>query len=213
MATATRTLLAIAATAATVVALTPTAASAHASAQTTSAVAGSYGSVDIRIPHGCGSAATVTVTVDIGDGVTAVKPQRKPGWATDIDLDGDGNVTAVTWTADEPLPDGLYEDFGLAVKWPDTPGDTVFFPTIQTCVGGSEEAWVQRPDGDRELDRPAPAVTVDERGDTHEHGSHDNHTTGGDGTTATALLVLAGATSGVAVAGGAVLLRRHRTGN
>lgn len=61
-----------------------------------------------------------------------------------------------------PLPDDLRDAFELSVRLPETPGETLAFPSVQTCEQG-EAAWVQlAADGQDpdELDMPAPLFTV-----------------------------------------------------
>jgi uncharacterized protein YcnI len=162
--------------------LTATVASAHATAQNTNAPSGGYGYLDIRIPHGCDGQPTISVAVQIPDGVVGVKPERKAGWTTTTvkgpitPYESHGNtisegVVEVVWTTDDPLPDDMFEDFGMSVKWPDQPGDTLYFPTVQQCPEGGEAAWIEIPAEGQDphaLDAPAPAVVL--TGGTHDHG-------------------------------------------
>ena len=149
-------------------------AAAHVSPSVTSAPAGSYLKLDLRVPHGCGEAGNTTVVeVGIPAGITSVTPQVVPGWtiertieqlATPLDDGHGGQITertsAVTWTGG-PLPHDQLEEFGLSVKLPDEPGTTITFPTIQTCDDGSTAEWIQvAADGEDEPERPAPAVAL-----------------------------------------------------
>jgi len=165
------------------VSLTATAVSAHATAQNTNAPSGGYGYLDIRVPHGCDGAPTLSVAVKIPDGVVGVKPERKAGWTTTTTkgpitpYDSHGTtisegVVEVMWTTNDPLPDDMFEDFGLSVKWPDRPGETLYFPTVQQCPDGGEVAWIEIPaegQDSHSLDAPAPAVTLS--GGSDDHGT------------------------------------------
>jgi len=113
-------------------------ASAHVSAQMygSTATSGGYGFTFLRVPHGCGADATNKVTVQIPQGVTAVKPQAKAGWVVSKTKDDSGNITEVSWSKGV-LPTDEFEDFGLAVKWPTLAegvhSQAVYLPTIQVC--------------------------------------------------------------------------------
>lgn len=164
---------------------------AHTTANPSTTAAGAYAVVDMRVPHGCDGAATTALTVRIPDGVTSVKPEQITGWDVETEIgpydepfENHGTiitegVQVVTWTVQEgadPLPDDLFRDFGLSVKLPDTVGETLAFPSIQTCEDGTEAAWIETSDDpDAELDMPAPLVTLTAGGD--EHGSADGSAT------------------------------------
>lgn len=163
-------------------------AAAHVTADPSATAAGGYAVVDLRVPHGCDGEATNEVEVQIPDGVISVKPEQVPGWTATtelgaydepVELHGSEvteGVKVVTWTADDgqELPDDQYRDFGLSVRFPDAEGETLTFPAIQTCVDGSEEAWIETSDDpEAELDHPAPTITLTAAGDGHG---------GGDGT-------------------------------
>ena len=67
------------------------------------------------------------------------------------------------YTARTPVEDGFRDTFELSVNIPeDAAGQTLYFPTIQTCESG-ESAWIEIPaegqDHD-DLESPAPAVEV-----------------------------------------------------
>ena len=55
------------------------------------------------------------------------------------------------------------------MKLPDTPGETIYFPTIQTCDNGQSNDWIEIPEeGEEEPESPAPAIAVNEAaGDGH----------------------------------------------
>jgi len=178
------------------VSLTATAVSAHATAQNTNAPSGGYGYLDIRVPHGCDGTPTLSVAVQIPDGVVGVKPERKAGWTTTTTkgpitpYDSHGTtisegVVEVVWSTNDPLPDDMFEDFGLSVKWPDRPGETLYFPTVQQCPDGGEVAWIEIPAEGQDphsLDAPAPAVTLS--GGSDDHGATDPAEAGAMATTA-----------------------------
>lgn len=137
-------------------------ASAHATVQLygSSATAGGYGVMFIRIGHGCAKAATDTVEVSIPAGFSSVRPQQMPGWNAETIKNADGVTTGVKWSGGS-LPDAQFADFGVSVKYPATAG-TYAIPVVQRC-GTAEEAWIQIPaegQDSHSLKYPAPTVKV-----------------------------------------------------
>jgi len=162
---------AAAAVAVAVVAAGP--ASAHVTLQPTEAVAGTYLQAMLSVPHGCDGASTVAIRVKLPDGVLSVKPQMKPGWTVEIKtrkLEGELpklHGKTITETVDEvawrggPLPDNLYDSFGLIMKLPEG-GKTLYFPVVQECDKGVSR-WIEIPAAGQkpgELHHPAPALRL-----------------------------------------------------
>jgi periplasmic copper chaperone A len=148
----------------------PTAA-AHVTANPREAVAGEFAMIAFRVPHGCEDSPTTSLTVRIPDGVVSVTPQSVPGWrvttksgklAQPVDLHGETiteGVQEVTWSGGS-LDPHQFLDFGISMRMPDTPGETVWFPAIQRCEQG-QTRWIQIPvSGEPEPDEPAPGVTL-----------------------------------------------------
>lgn len=147
---------------------------AHITAQPNEAVAGTYFETALKVPHGCDGSATVAIQVAIPADVLSVKPQMKPGWQVDMQtrtidppLKGehgaviDRAVSTVEWRGG-PLPDSLYDSFGLVMKLPDSPGKTLWLPVVQTCENGRRE-WTEIPmegQGWHALHSPAPFVRL-----------------------------------------------------
>jgi uncharacterized protein YcnI len=149
-------------------------ASAHVTAQPNEAAADSYFLTAFSVPHGCDGSATIAVRMKIPDGVTSVKPQMKAGWEVSIktrNLDkpaAAGHGATVGETVDEvawrggPLPDNLFDTFGLLMKLPDAPGQTLYFPVIQECQQGVHR-WIEIPTGQQtwgDLPEPAPFLRL-----------------------------------------------------
>ncbi|HVY12085.1 MAG TPA: YcnI family protein [Alphaproteobacteria bacterium] len=144
---------------------------AHVTANPATGLAGKYFQTSLRVTHGCDGSPTVSITVTIPDGVMSVHPQAKPGWkismkkhALDHAMDmGHGkmameSVNEITWSGE--LADDQYDDFGLVMKLPDSVGQTLWFPTVQTCTKG-ENRWVEIPkEGQDWHDVPKPAPFV-----------------------------------------------------
>ena len=159
---------------------------AHVTADPGEITAGDYAMINLRVPHGCDGAATTSVTVQIPDTVASVTPQFIPGWdvetttgplAEPVELHGetvDEGIREVTWSGGTPIPDGVFFDFGISALMPDASGETLYFPTVQTC-GETETAWVEVPEegGDgHDLETPVPAVTLTAAADSvHDHGA------------------------------------------
>lgn len=142
-------------------------ANAHAGAELYGKVAkpNGYGNVFIRIPHAEKDKSTVKVEVQIPSGVTAVKPQQISGWNESRVMDLEGkNVTSVIWS-NGSLLDTSFADFGISLKWPNTPGEKVYFKVIQTLNDGTLVSWVEIPAPGvdaHSLSKPAPSVTLED---------------------------------------------------
>lgn len=146
---------------------------AHATLETREAPADSYYKAVIRVGHGCDGSPTLTLRLQIPDGVVAVKPMPKPGWTLDtviapypqpVDL-GHGRsasegVREVVWSG--RLLDAHYDEFVARVKLPDRPGATLYFPVVQACEKGAHR-WIEIPAAGRstdDLEEPAPALKL-----------------------------------------------------
>ena len=148
------------------------AAAAHVTANPSSAPADSFAVISLRVPHGCDEAPTTAISVKVPDGIVEATPQAVPGWRSEVvegklaqpvELEGETiteGVKQVTWTGG-PLSPHEFTDFGLSVKLPNTPGKTIYFPTVQRCTGGKTTRWITiTPPGAEEPESPAPAVQL-----------------------------------------------------
>jgi uncharacterized protein YcnI len=146
--------------------LLPQFANAHAGAELYGKVAkpNSYGNVFIRIPHAAKDRSTIKVEVEIPSGVTAVKPQQISGWVQSMNYDSDNKtIKSVTWS-NGSLPDNSFADFGISLKWPNTPGERVYFKVIQTLDDNSTIGWIETPSANvdsHSLSKPAPFITLE----------------------------------------------------
>jgi uncharacterized protein YcnI len=111
--------------------------------------------------------------IKVPDGVMSAKPQMKPGWTVEIKkkhLDApqpglhgrviNDVVDEVVWHGG-PLPDSLYDTFGLVVKLPDPPGN-LYFPAVQECEKGVTR-WIEIPAAGQSSDalhEPAPFIRL-----------------------------------------------------
>lgn len=149
------------------------AASAHVSVIANTTAAGSYALLTFGVPHGCDGSSTTKVAIKIPEEINAVTPTVNPNWEVEKVMvplnpaitDSHGNqiterVDQVVYTAKTPLPDGYRDAFVLSLKVPDVAGETLSFPTIQTCEVG-ETAWIEPTvEGQDEPDHPAPEFDV-----------------------------------------------------
>jgi periplasmic copper chaperone A len=148
-------------------------ASSHVTLATKEAPVGAEYKAVFRVPHGCKGSATITLSVEMPDGMIAVKPQPKPGWQIEIvkgtydkpyhlyRSEVTAGVKSVTWFGGK-LPDDYYDEFALIGHLDKglQPGSRLYFPIVQTCEQGVDR-WVEIPDDGHSSERrrfPAPFV-------------------------------------------------------
>ncbi|MCW2804942.1 MAG: periplasmic copper chaperone [Propionibacteriaceae bacterium] len=208
------------AAAAGLVALSATTAAAHVSVSPNSSAAGGFSLLTLSVSHGCDGSPTTRLDMKIPDGINAVTPTVTDGWTvtkvmSTLDTpitDSHGStiterVSEVVYTAKTPLPDGYRAAFELSMQLPDKAGETLAFPTVQTCERG-EAAWIEIPDEGQtedDLEAPAPAFTITAAAAGEHVADVDTHPTAeprtaADETTASA----AGAVAWAALALGAI---------
>lgn len=135
---------------------------AHVTLDTAHAPADSYVRLAVRVPHGCGGAATVAIRLQVPHSLVSVCPAPKPGWtlglvAGEAAEPGAGAHSAgplpreIAWRGG-PLPDDQFDEFLLMVRTPAAPGETLSFPFVQECEGGAVNRWIER----AEAGQPAP---------------------------------------------------------
>ena len=149
-----RPLLALVAAAGATVLLAP-AAGAHVEPDVETVPAGGEATVSFVAEHGCDESPTVKVEIQLPDDVADAAAVEKAGWQTDV---ADG-VAVFEWEGVGGDDSGA---FGVDFTAPNTPGETLLFPTIQTCTEGSID-WIQE---DADGERPAPRVQIAEGGAT-----------------------------------------------
>ncbi len=126
------------------------------------------------VGHGCDGSPTITIRVQIPEGMIAVKPMPKPGWELSTRVEPYAQpvkyfdsmltegVREVTWTGGS-LPDDWYDEFVIRGRLPaGEPGTKLYFPVVQECEQG-EHRWIDIPAEGRSADdyeEPAPAVTL-----------------------------------------------------
>jgi periplasmic copper chaperone A len=191
-------------------------AGAHVEPSVSQAGAGSFTTFSLHIGHGCDGEGgdTAKVEVQLPDGIDEATPQNISGWDASV-------ANGVVTFEGGRLPHDQYLDFGLSVQMPDTPGETVLFPTIQTCESGEELAWIEEtPEGGEEPEHPAPAIEIVEASALeHDHGAAGEEraeevaagTTEDDGADGLSVLAFIVGTLGL-VAGGYALISTRRAG-
>ncbi len=148
-------------TASTLVILGAAGASAHIDITPTTTEAGAYSVLSFAVGHGCDGSPTTSVAIDIPEEVVTVTPTAHPGWEISTTT-ADDHIDQVIFTADQPLEDGIRDTFELALPLPETAGEDVVFPVLQTCEEG-ETAWTETAtEGEDEPAHPAPSVTLTE---------------------------------------------------
>lgn len=139
-------------------------AAAHIALAETQTSAGGYYVASFRVGHGCEGVATTAVRVELPAGVSSAKPQPKTGWTVLIERDrasgpGEGRPNAVTWRG--RLGDDEFDEFRMMVRLPNQAGP-LYFPTVQSCVGG-EVRWTEIPAPGAawtSVPHPAPVVNL-----------------------------------------------------
>ncbi|HQS09430.1 MAG TPA: DUF1775 domain-containing protein [Xanthobacteraceae bacterium] len=127
----------------------------------------------LKVPHGCGEAATTAIKVGIPEGVVSVKPQPKAGWTLALEkgpyeksydvMHGKAvkeGVKTITWSGGN-LPNAYYDEFVfIAYLAPQAQATTLYFPVLQSCEGASTD-WAQIPQqGGPRPEYPAPALKL-----------------------------------------------------
>ena len=168
------------------VALVAAPAGAHVSGTPSETAAGSFTVLTMSVPHGCDGSPTTRIEIQVPESVLSVTPTRNPFYEVEANIerldeplsDAHGNeVTertgSIVYTANDPLPEGQRDTFELSFQVPDAAGETLAFPTIQTCEQG-RTAWVEvASDGQDagELEHPALAFEITEASAEGEHGT------------------------------------------
>jgi uncharacterized protein YcnI len=166
-----RTRITVLATTLAAVAIAAPVAEAHVTLNPRTATADSFARLDVRVPNERDEAATRTVVVTFPDGFYSVSVKRVWGWKAKVSMktlatpirseDGDitERVSKVTWRANGRAnwiaPD-MFEEFGLSMRIPNTPGQALAFPSTQTYSNKEFVRWT----GASGSDTPAPVIRV-----------------------------------------------------
>lgn len=143
------------------------AAGAHVTLNPREWEAGGFARFAVRVPNERDKADTIEVTVRFPQSIISASFQPKPGWERSIKMEpldepveeeGEQiteHIASVTWSGGKIAP-GEFEEFGLSFRVPETPGEDLVFPSIQTYSNGEVVRWIGPPDADT----PAPIVAV-----------------------------------------------------
>jgi uncharacterized protein YcnI len=129
-------------------------ASAHIDPDPIALQAGTSGTVQFKVEHGCDGSPTTSMKFQIPAGVTDAAAVDKDGWTAT--LTGD----ALEFTGG-PLAADAEDHFDISFTAPTTAGD-LSFKVIQTCEVG-DIPWFDIPaEGAPEPENPAPTIKVTE---------------------------------------------------
>lgn len=151
------------------------AALAHVSVNPGVAEADSFARFAVRVPNEQPDAATVEVSMQIPEGVAFLSFQPLPGWERTVETEPvaettteeaaageesaheepEARIASVTWSGGRIEP-GEFQEFGISMKLPATPGEALVFPTTQTYSTGEVVRWI----GAADADEPAPRVSL-----------------------------------------------------
>jgi uncharacterized protein YcnI len=151
------------------------AAAAHVTLNPNEWEAGGFARFAVRVPNERDNADTTEITVRFPQSIISASFQQVPGWERSIEMEpldepieeeGEQiteHIASVTWTGGRIRP-GEFEEFGVSFRVPETPGEDLVFPAIQTYSNGEVVRWIEEPDGES----PAPIVTVTEPAEEEE---------------------------------------------
>lgn len=172
------------------------AAAAHVTVNPNEWEAGGFARFAVRVPNERDNADTTELTVRFPQSIISASFQPVSGWERSIEMEpldqpieeeGEQiteHIASVTWTGGTIKP-GEFQEFGVSFRVPETPGEDLVFPAIQTYSNGEVVRWVGPPDADT----PAPIVTVLEPAEEEEAAggaAGETTATGEDGAAAAA---------------------------
>ena len=145
------------------------AAAAHVTINPGEWEAGGFARFTVRVPTER-DVPTTEVTIRFPEAVTSARFMPAPGWERSVEMEqldepiqqGEGDpiterLASVTWTGGSIAADEFME-FGVSFRMPETPGETLVFPAIQTYQGGEVVEWI----GPEDSDAPAPTILITE---------------------------------------------------
>jgi uncharacterized protein YcnI len=150
-------------------------AAAHVGVTPDKTDANSYALLTFGIPHGCEESGTTKVAITLPGELNDAQPTVNPNWTVEKVTEqlpeprklADGSAitkrtSQIVYTARQPLPHELRDALVLSVKLPDAAGETLYFPTLQTCeTGQTDWAQIAGPGEDpHSLKAPAPSITL-----------------------------------------------------
>ena len=181
---------------------------AHVYVEPREQLPGRLGTLGFTVPHGCGDSPTTRLDIAIPEGVEGVEPQPHEGWQAGARTDpATGRVAQLTWSGGS-LPSHAETVFTATARFPDRPGERLWFKVVQTCAEG-ETRWVELPAPGHHPDELAhPAAHVDLVDPSAPHAAP----AGGDVSTSGVIPLVSVGGLGVLAAGGFLALRMSRRG-
>ena len=162
------------------------AAQAHVTLNPRSVTANSFGRLDVRVPNERDEAGTKTVVLHFPHGFYSASTKRVWGWTARVSMrklatlvpSADGDITEevakITFRARTKagwIAPGQFEEFGLSMRIPNTPGRALAFPSTQTYSNKEVVRWIEVPqDGQEEPENPAPVLALSAATGDH-HGA------------------------------------------
>jgi uncharacterized protein YcnI len=132
----------------------PAAAAAHVTINPGEWEAGGFARFAVRVPNERDNADTTEVTVQFPENVVSASFQPVPGWERTIEMaqleepieeEGEEPITeriaSVTWTGGTIAP-GEFQEFGVSFQVPETPGEELLLPAVQTYSNGEVVRWI-----------------------------------------------------------------------
>ena len=150
----------------TALVVTPVAA-AHVTVNPGEWEAGGFARFAVRVPNEQANADTTEVTVQFPENVISASFQPVPGWKRTVEMatldepveifgeQVTERIASVTWSGGTIAP-GEFQEFGVSFQVPETPGEELVFPSLQTYSNGEVVRWI----GPEDSDTPAPIVAV-----------------------------------------------------
>lgn len=166
-----------AALAAGLVLAAPAVASAHVGVSPDAIEPGGSANLTFAFTHGCEESPTTSLRITMPEGLSSVAPTVDSNWDIAVEHADNGLVSAVTYTAVTPVPNGLQATASMSVRLGDDAPENLVFPVEQQCETGVNE-WIEvAEDGadPHDLDSPAPVVTVTGDADASSDAAHGDH--------------------------------------
>jgi periplasmic copper chaperone A len=148
--------------------MTP-AAGAHVTLNPGEWEAGGFARFAVRVPNERDNATSTRLKIQFPESVISASFMPAPGWKRTIEMarlaepieeEGEEPITeriaSVTWSGGTIRP-GEFMEFGVSFQVPETPGEDLLFPSLQTYSSGEVVRWIAP---DPEADTPAPRIAV-----------------------------------------------------
>ncbi|MGH2688696.1 MAG: YcnI family protein, partial [Actinomycetota bacterium] len=134
---------------------------AHVYVEPREQLPGRLGTLGFTVPHGCGESPTTRLDIAVPEGVDGVEPQPHEGWQAEVVTDpATGRASKLSWSG-ASLPSHEETVFTARARFPDRPGERLWFKVVQTCAEG-ETRWVELPAAGQDPNELAhPAAHVD----------------------------------------------------